>query len=107
MFVLIVSLRVKPDKDKQFLAAIGTNAAASRRDEPGCQRFDVVRDNADPHHYLLYEMYDDETAFQAHREAPHFPAWRQTAADCLQAEGGQVNTTTTLLFSSDLDPAAN
>jgi (4S)-4-hydroxy-5-phosphonooxypentane-2,3-dione isomerase len=107
MFVLVVSLRVKPGKDEQFLAAIEANATASRRDEPGCRRFDVLRDNADPHHYLLYEMYDDETAFQAHRDSPHFPVWRQAAADCLEAEGGQVNTATTLLFSGDLDRGAS
>jgi (4S)-4-hydroxy-5-phosphonooxypentane-2,3-dione isomerase len=103
MFVLVVSLRVIPDKDERFRAAIEANAAASRRDEPGCRRFDVLRDNADPHHYLLYEMYDDEAAFQAHRNTPHFPLWRQAAAECLEAEKGQVNTATTLLFSGDLD----
>jgi autoinducer 2-degrading protein len=107
MFVLVVSLRVRPDKDAQFLSAIEANAAASRRDEPGCRRFDVVRDNADPHHYLLYEMYDDESAFQAHRDSPHFPVWRQAAADCLETEGGQVNTAATLLFSGDFDGAAS
>ena len=82
MFVLVVSLQVKPDKDDQFLAAIEANAAASRRD-------------------------DDEAAFQAHRQAPHFPVWRQVAANCLEGKGGQVNTATTLLFSSDLDRPAS
>ena len=42
MFVLVVSLRVKPVKDRQFLAAIEANATASRREEPGCRRFDVL-----------------------------------------------------------------
>jgi (4S)-4-hydroxy-5-phosphonooxypentane-2,3-dione isomerase len=100
MFVLVVSLWVKPGKDRQFLAAIDANAAASRRDEPGCRRFDVLRDDADPHHYLLYEMYESEAAFQAHRNMPHFPVWRQAAAECV-AE--QINTSTTLLLSGDLD----
>jgi (4S)-4-hydroxy-5-phosphonooxypentane-2,3-dione isomerase len=100
MFVLVVSLRVKPGKDRQFLAAIEANAAASRRDEPGCRRFDVLRDNDDPQRYLLYELYDDEAAFQAHRAMPHFPVWRRAAAECVDE---QVNTATTLLFSGDLD----
>ena len=100
MFVLVVSLKVKPGKDRRFLAAIEANAAASRRDEAGCRRFDVLRDNADPHHYLLYEMYDDEAAFQAHRDMPHFPVWRQAAAECVDE---QVNTATSLVFSGDPD----
>jgi autoinducer 2-degrading protein len=100
MFGLVVSLRVKAGKERQFLAAIEANAAASRRDEAGCRRFDVLRDNADPRHYLLYELYDDESAFQAHRAMPHFPVWRQAAAECLDE---QVNTATSLVFSGDLD----
>jgi autoinducer 2-degrading protein len=100
MYVLVVSLQVKPEKDAQFRAAIEANAAASRRDEPGCRRFDVLRDNADPHHYLLYEIYDDEAAFQAHRNAPHFPVWRRAADGCLDE---QINTAATLLYSGDLD----
>jgi (4S)-4-hydroxy-5-phosphonooxypentane-2,3-dione isomerase len=95
MFVLVVSLRVKPGKVRQFLTAIEANATASRRDEPGCRRFEVLRDDADPHHYLLYEMYDDEAAFQAHRDMPHFPVWRQAAAECVDE---QVNTATSLVF---------
>jgi (4S)-4-hydroxy-5-phosphonooxypentane-2,3-dione isomerase len=98
MFVLVVSLRVKPDRDRQFLTAIEANAAASLRDEPGCRRFDVLRDNADPHRYLLYEMYDDEAAFQAHRNMPHFPVWRRAAAECVDE---QVNTATSLVFPGD------
>jgi quinol monooxygenase YgiN len=98
MFVLVVSLKVKPGKDREFLAAIEANAAASRRDEPGCRRFDVLRDNADPHHYLLYELYDDEAAFQAHRGMPHFAAWRRAAAACVDE---QVNTAASLLFTGD------
>jgi autoinducer 2-degrading protein len=103
LFVLVVSLRVKPHKNQQFLAAIEANAAASRRDEPGCRRFDVVRDNDEPYHYVLYEMYDDEAAFDAHRKTPHFRVWRQAAAQCLEE---QVNTATTLVFSGDLDHGA-
>ena len=98
MFVLVVSLRVKPDKDRQFLEAIEANATASLRDEPGCRRFDVLWGNADPHHYLLYEMYDDEAAFQAHRGMPHFPVWRKAADECVDE---QLNTATTLVRSGD------
>jgi (4S)-4-hydroxy-5-phosphonooxypentane-2,3-dione isomerase len=100
MFALVVSLKVRPGKDRQFLAAIEANATTSRRDEPGCRRFDVLRDTADPRRYLLYELYDDEAAFGAHRAMPHFPVWRRAAAECVDE---QVNTATTLLFSGDLD----
>jgi len=83
MYVLIVSARIKPEQRGRFLEAIEANAVASVRDEPGCLRFDVVRDNDDPDHYLFYEVYRDEEAFQAHRGTDHFARWREAADVCL------------------------
>jgi quinol monooxygenase YgiN len=47
------------------------NAQASR-DEAGCREFTVLHSTTEPRTYLLYEKYDDEAAFQAHRESAHF-----------------------------------
>ena len=40
--------------------------APRSRDEPGCRRFDVVEPQGEPDRVLLYEIYDDEAAFDAH-----------------------------------------
>ena len=97
-YVLHVELRVRPDRREQFLAAIEENATASVRDEPGCSRFDVVQDVADPDHFYLYEIYRDEDALGEHRRAPHFLRLRQAAAECV-VPGGQHKTSGLLLFS--------
>jgi autoinducer 2-degrading protein len=83
MYVLIVSARVKPEQRGRFLEAIEENAVSSVRDEPGCLRFDVVRDRDDPDHYLFYEVYRDEEAFAAHRAGDHFARWREAADEVL------------------------
>ena len=83
MYVVIVSAKVKPEQRGRFLEAIEANAVGSVRDEPGCLRFDVLRDNDDPAHYLFYEVYRDEAAFAAHRATEHFARWRQAAEVCL------------------------
>ena len=54
----------------RFLAAAQDDSTFSVRDEPGCLRFDVLQDNADPDHFFFYEVYRDEAAFQAHAQAP-------------------------------------
>jgi (4S)-4-hydroxy-5-phosphonooxypentane-2,3-dione isomerase len=88
---VVVALRVRPGKAAEFEAAIAANAAASLRDEPGCLRFDVLRDTADPHRYLLYECYRDEEAFTvAHCGSAHFAAWRAVAGDLIEVAGQQV-----------------
>jgi autoinducer 2-degrading protein len=99
---VIVSLRVKPDMVDRFLEVMGENSRASRRDEPGCLRFDVHRDVDDPTHFILYELYTDERAFtEAHRGAPHYEKWRAASAELLEP-GGQVNTFATPVFPADL-----
>jgi (4S)-4-hydroxy-5-phosphonooxypentane-2,3-dione isomerase len=105
MYTVIVNLQVKPDMIEAFLEAMGENSRASRRDEPGCLRFDVHRDNDDPNHFVLYELYADERAFtEAHRSAPHYGKWRAASAELLEP-GGQVNTFATPAFPDDLPEA--
>lgn len=97
MIALIVSLDVHSERLDQFLAAIEENAERTFSDEAGCRYFDVTRDLADPTHFVFYELYDDEAAVEAHRQAPHFAKWRQ-AADACVVKGSQVNTLCRQLF---------
>jgi autoinducer 2-degrading protein len=93
VLTVLVSLHVKPERVKEFVAAIRENAAASVRDEPGCLRFDVHCDTQDPAHFVLHELYADEAAFyEAHRSAPHYFAFRARLPELLVEGGGHVNT---------------
>ena len=82
MLAMWVKVRVKPDARERFLKAIEADALGSERDEPGCLRFNVLEDAADPNVYYFYEVYRDEAALEAHRAAPHYAVWR-AAADTL------------------------
>ena len=85
MHVVIVTMRIDPDRRAEFLTAIDAQATASIRDEPGCLRFDVLRSHSDPDVYVLYEIYADEEAFTvAHRATSHYAEWA-AAADRLLA----------------------
>jgi (4S)-4-hydroxy-5-phosphonooxypentane-2,3-dione isomerase len=97
MFSLMVQLEVRPEDRDEFLAAITANAAASVRDEPGCHRFDVIAVEGDENRFVLYELYDDAAAFEAHKRAPHFAAWRQVADRVLAS---QLNTRGTVVASN-------
>ena len=107
MYTVIVSAQVKPDMVDQFLEVMAENSRASRREEPGCLRFDVHRDNNDPNHFILYELYADERAFaEEHRAAPHYEKWRAASAELLEP-GGQVNTFASPVFPGDLPEAGS
>ena len=98
MFSMVVQMEVRPGCREEFLAGMKVNAQSSVRDEPGCLRFDVNQSVSDPHRFVFYELYADEAALDAHRQAPHFGAWR-TAADMHVVPGSQVNTVSELHLS--------
>ena len=70
-FVLIVEFQVKPEHLEKFNQLIAVNAQASVREEPGCRQFDVLHNQDDPNHVVLYEVYDSAAAFQDHMGRKH------------------------------------
>jgi len=98
MFTVIVNLTVRPDRVEEFIDGIRMNARASVAEEEGCLRFDVHRVVEQPHQFVLYEIYADAEAFYTtHRATPHYAAWRDVAAHCVEARG-HVNTYATPVF---------
>jgi (4S)-4-hydroxy-5-phosphonooxypentane-2,3-dione isomerase len=74
MFCITVSFAIHQPHAAAFAAAVLDNARRSLADEPGCRVFDVAVD-ASGQQFFLYELYDDESAFQAHLRTPHFAAF--------------------------------
>jgi autoinducer 2-degrading protein len=95
-----VSLQLHGGHRAEFLDAITNNATASVREEPGCQRFDVIQDSDDPSRIHLYEVYSDAEAFAVHTTYAHYAAWREVAAACV-VPGSQIVATGELLHSAD------
>ena len=82
MFVLSVDLRIKPENVDAFTAKAIENAADSRK-EPGCRQFDVLVDPKDRTKLMLYEVYADEKAFEAHKQTAHFKKYAAEAVPLL------------------------
>ena len=87
-FTIFVTITVKPGCRDKVVALITENARGARNDEPGCRTFDVLISPEDPNVLHAYEVYDDENAFQAHRDSSHFQAWAAASGDMI--EGRQV-----------------
>jgi (4S)-4-hydroxy-5-phosphonooxypentane-2,3-dione isomerase len=103
MFSLMVQMEVRPGRRAEFLAGMAANAEASVRDEPGCLRFDVCSVGSDENRFVLYELYTDAAAFEAHKASPHFAQWRTIAE---QVVVGQVNTPGELLVTHTSEESA-
>ena len=76
-FVITVDFTLKPGAMAAFRKLIDRNAQDSCAAEPGCQRFDVLAPIEAGDRILLYEIYDDRTAFDAHLKSPHFAVFNR------------------------------
>jgi len=100
MLALWVKVRVKPEGRERFLKAIEVDAIGSERDEAGCLRFNVLRDQQDDNVYYFFEVYRDEAALEAHRNAPHYAVWR-AAVDTLDGSPELARCTTVFPAAGD------
>ena len=90
-FVLVVSIRIKPENVDRWMPMALDNMRAARK-EPGCRQFDVLVDPKDRTKVMLYEIYDDEAAFEAHQQTPHFKKYLAEAVPLLASRERQVFT---------------
>jgi (4S)-4-hydroxy-5-phosphonooxypentane-2,3-dione isomerase len=88
-FALMVKLRIKADSVDKFMTAVQENGKAARETEPGCRTFDILVDPNDPTSAMLYEVYDDEAAFEAHQKTAHFKKYLDTALQWLESRERQ------------------
>ena len=79
-YVIIVEFQLKPGCRPAFRRLVDENARASVQNEPGCRRFDVLEPLGAADQVLLYEIYDDRAAFDAHKKTAHFAAFDQASA---------------------------
>lgn len=82
MHILHIHLKIKPEHIDEFVAASVENAQTSMR-EPGCVRFDVIQDTADPSHFEFIEIYRDQAAHASHRESAHYKSWAGRAENMM------------------------
>ena len=89
MFVLVVNIRIKPENVERWMPTALENARAARK-EPGCRQFEVLVDPNDKAKVMLFEVYDDEKAFEAHQQTPHFKKYLAEAVPLLASRERQV-----------------
>jgi len=74
---VVVHIEIKPESVDDFLKSMeaGVDKVRSKEFDPGCMRFDVLRDRADPNKFVFYEAYVDDAAFAFHLNTSHFKAF--------------------------------
>jgi autoinducer 2-degrading protein len=79
MIATIVHVEVRPENVEAFIRATTENHHESVK-EDGNLRFDVLRNDAVPNRFVLYEAYENEEKAAAHKNTPHYLKWKETVA---------------------------
>jgi (4S)-4-hydroxy-5-phosphonooxypentane-2,3-dione isomerase len=82
MLIVVVSVKVKPERVGDFRRETLANARESVK-EPGIARFDVLQDKDDASHFALVEVYRTPDAPAAHRQTAHYAAWRDAVEEMM------------------------
>ncbi len=99
MYVVSVTVFVKPEFVGHFIAASLANARGSRA-EPGNVRWDLAQAEDDPGRFLLYEVYRTKDDFARHQQTAHYLAWKAAVADWM-AQPRQGVKHAALFFGDD------
>ncbi|PAY07317.1 antibiotic biosynthesis monooxygenase [Bradyrhizobium sp. UFLA03-84] len=77
---LIATVEVAPEKRDQVRSLLSAHGARSLRDEPGTLHFDILVPREDVAKLLIYEVYQEDAAFEAHRNARSIAQFREESA---------------------------
>jgi quinol monooxygenase YgiN len=77
---IVGTIEVAPGTRDQVASLLMAHRARCLKDEPGTLQFDVLLPRDDDARIVIYELYQDDAAFDVHRSAPSIAQWRQEAA---------------------------
>lgn len=69
-FAIVATFDVAEGRMDEFLPLLLAHRDRCLKDEPGTLRFDVLRPRNEENTIMLYEVYEDDAAFQVHWNGP-------------------------------------
>ena len=84
-YVRIAEIEVDPSQLEAYKAAVKEQIEEAVRLEPGVLALYSVADKDDPTHVLVFEMYADVEAYNAHLETAHFKKYKVTTQDMVKS----------------------
>ena len=85
---LVVAYQVAEGRKDDLVEAVKRHAEGTLADEEGCLRFDVLVPRDGAVEVMLYELYRDQAALDAHRSSDRLAKWREASAELV--DGRQI-----------------
>ena len=77
---IIATIEIAPGHMEEYLPLAMAHRARCLRDEPGTLQFELMQPRNDDTKVMLYEVYRDDAAFEAHWNGPSMKQIREEAA---------------------------
>jgi (4S)-4-hydroxy-5-phosphonooxypentane-2,3-dione isomerase len=77
---IIVTIEVTPGRREEFLPLLMAHKANCLKGEPGTLQFEVLVPHDENSKLLLYQVYQDDAAFETHFNGPSITRLREEAA---------------------------
>ena len=78
--VMLVDLKLHPGKRDEYLTRARRHRETVLAREPGCKAFEIVLPDDDADAIVLYEVYEDEAAFEHHGNTEYMKSYRDDTA---------------------------
>jgi quinol monooxygenase YgiN len=79
-FAIIATIEVRPGRIDEFLPILMAHRARCLKEEPGTLLFEVLRPRDDDTKVMLYELYQDDAAFDVHVKGASIARMREESA---------------------------
>jgi len=83
MYIVCVTIFVKPENIQQFIEATMDNALNTRKESTNI-RFDLSQSEDDPGRFFLYEVYNKKEDFTTHQQTEHYLRWKNSVANWMK-----------------------
>ncbi|MGD7009336.1 putative quinol monooxygenase [Metabacillus sp. 84] len=82
--VITAVLKAKAGRESDLEKTLKTVLRPSREEE-GCIQYDLHQSTDDPNQFVLYEIWANETALNAHIDSDHYQYYRHRAEELLES----------------------
>jgi quinol monooxygenase YgiN len=77
---IVATMDITPGRREEFLPLLMAHRARCLKDEPGTLHFEVLVPREDNSKLLLFEVYQDDAAFEKHFNGPSITRLREESA---------------------------
>jgi quinol monooxygenase YgiN len=92
---LFVTITLKPGTRDKFVAVATGHRGRVLDREPGCYHFDILLPDDSENQVCLYEVYEDQAAFDLHVGTDYMAAYREQTGDMVAGRYRVMSTIVT------------